>query len=48
MKTKYKQYKGFGINYINGSYRAEAYSSPQFTETNLTRLKKLIDNYLKT
>ena len=43
----YQQYKGYGIRFINGEYRAEAYASPQFTETNLSRLKKIINNYLK-
>jgi hypothetical protein len=41
------QYKGLCILFIRGEYRAEAYASPQFTDTNLKRLKKKIDNYLK-
>jgi hypothetical protein len=44
----YIQYKGFGIRFVNNEYRAESHSSPQFTETNLTMLKKLINNYLTT
>jgi hypothetical protein len=42
------QYKGFTINYIGGEYRADAYANPQFTNTNLAKLKKEINQYLKT
>jgi hypothetical protein len=41
------QYKGFTINYLRGEYRADAYASPQFTNTNLAKLKKEINEYLK-
>lgn len=41
------QYKGFGINFIRGQYRAEAYANPSFYDTNLERLKKQIRDYLK-
>ena len=41
------QYKGYTINYINGEYRADAYSNPQFTNTNLAKLKKEINQYLR-
>jgi hypothetical protein len=47
LSSFYTQYKGFGINYVQGAYRAEAHANPQFTETSLARLKKLINNYLK-
>ena len=39
-------YKGYGINYINGNYRAESYANESFYNTNLTKLKKDINNYL--
>ena len=42
------QYKGFTINYLRGEYRADAYANPQFTNTNLAKLKKEINQYLKT
>jgi hypothetical protein len=42
------QYKGFTINYIGGEYRADAYANPQFTNTNLAKLKKEINQYLIT
>lgn len=49
---KYKRgpiyYKGYGINYINGAYRAEAYANPSFSNTNLAKLKKRINQYLKS
>ena len=48
LSSFYTQYKGFGISYVQGEYRAEAYANPQFTETSLVRLKKLINNYLKS
>ena len=41
------QYKGFTINYLRGEYRADAYASPQFTNTNLAKLKKEINQYLR-
>lgn len=41
------QYKGFTINRIGNTYRADAYASPQFSGTNLNKLKKEINNYLK-
>jgi hypothetical protein len=41
------QYKGFTINYLRGEYRADAYASPQFTNTNLAKLKKEINEYLR-
>jgi len=40
-------YKGFGINFIRGEYRAAAYSEPTFTHTNLKKLKQLINEYLR-
>jgi hypothetical protein len=41
-----QQYKGFTLNYINGQWRADAYASPQITNTNLRELKKTINRYL--
>ena len=41
------QYKGFTINYIKGEYRANAYANPEFINTNLAKLKKEINQYLK-
>ena len=41
------QYKGFTINYLRREYRADAYASPQFTNTNLAKLKKEINEYLR-
>ena len=40
-------FKGFGINFIRGEWRAEAYANPSFYNTNLTKLKKEINNYLR-
>jgi len=42
------QYKGYTINYIRGEYRAEAYGNPQFTDTNLSKLKSKINKYLRS
>lgn len=41
------QYKGFTINYLRGEYRADSFSGDQFTDTNLARLKKKINKFLK-
>lgn len=41
-------YKGFVINFLYGEYRADAYANPQFTNTNLSKLKKEINQYLKS
>jgi len=41
------QYKGFTINYLRGEYRADAYANPQFSNTNLAKLKREINQYLK-
>jgi hypothetical protein len=40
-------YKGFGINWRSGEYKAAAYSNPTFTNTNLGKLKQQINEYLK-
>ena len=40
-------YKGYGINFYHNEYRASAYANPTFTHTNLKKLKKLINQYLK-
>lgn len=45
---KTHQYKGFTINYIGGEYRADAYGNPQFTDTNLAKLKSKINKYLRS
>ena len=45
-KSLYILYKGFGIQFIKNQYRAGNHTSPEFTETSLVRLKKLINNYL--
>lgn len=42
------QYKGFTINFLRGEYIADAYANPQFNNTNLTKLKIQINQYLKT
>jgi hypothetical protein len=47
-KTDPIQYKGFTINYLRGEYRADSYAGPQFSNTNLAKLKKEINQYLKT
>lgn len=41
-------YKGFCINFIGSSYRAEAYANPSFYSTNLEDIKKQINQYLKS
>lgn len=41
------QYKGFTINYLRGEYRADAYANPQFSNTNLAKLKQAINQYLR-
>lgn len=38
--TKVIQYKGFTISYYNGEWRASAYANPQFSNANLSKLKK--------
>jgi hypothetical protein len=41
-------YKGFTINRIGDRYRADAYyPRKQFVNTNLAKLKRDINNYLK-
>ncbi|QDP47349.1 MAG: hypothetical protein Unbinned4388contig1000_68 [Prokaryotic dsDNA virus sp.] len=40
-------YKGFGINYFNGFYRAAAYANPTFEGNNLKKILKQINTYLK-
>jgi len=40
-------YKGFGINFYASEYVAAAYANPTFTNTNLSKLKKQINNYLR-
>ena len=41
-------YKGFTINYTQGKYRAEAYGEDQLSNSNFSKLKKEINDYLKT
>lgn len=41
-------YKGYGITKYNKEYRAGAYANPQFSDTNLTRLKITINKYLRS
>jgi hypothetical protein len=48
MKKNFQTYKGFGIHFIRGSYRTIAHANPQFENTNLTKLKKEINQYLKS
>lgn len=41
-------YKGFTINRIGNRYRADSYyPQKQFVNTNLSKLKRDINNYLK-
>jgi hypothetical protein len=47
MKKTPTTYKGFTINYIRGLYRADAYANPQFSNTNFSKLKKEINEYLR-
>ena len=49
-KRKYSTteiYKGYGISKINGEYRANCYANPQFANSNIAKLKKEINQYLK-
>lgn len=39
-------YKGYGILKIKGEWRAEAYANPTFYDTNLTKIKAKINQYL--
>jgi hypothetical protein len=39
-------YKGFGITYMYGRYRAAAYANPTFEETSKAKLIKEINKYL--
>jgi hypothetical protein len=41
-------YKGFGINFYHNQYEAAAYANPTFCNTNLRKLKKEINSYLKS
>lgn len=43
----YTIYKGYAITKINGEYRAEAYANPSFYSTNLAKIKKQINQYLR-
>lgn len=45
--NKVIQFKGFTITFIRSEWRAEAHASPQFCNTNLSKLKKEINHYLK-
>ena len=45
-RDHYEQYKGYGIEFIQGEWRAEAYANPQFTDTCMVRLKRKIRKYL--
>lgn len=40
-------YRGFGINFYRGEWVASAYANPTFYDTNKSRLKKQIRDYLK-
>jgi len=40
-------YKGFTVIFINGEYRASAYSNPDFNSKSYSGLKKQINTYLK-
>ena len=47
--NKYKdtlRYKGYGIYFINGEYRATAYANPQLSATNFKDIKRQINKYL--
>jgi hypothetical protein len=47
LKRGYPAYfKGYGVNYINGNYRAAAYANPEFENKSLSKLKKEINQYL--
>jgi|GEM_PF-3840310 len=47
MKKEYQTYKGFGINLIRNEYTASAYANPTFFGSNLAKIKKAINQYLK-
>ena len=51
MKLKHGQtsyYKGYGITKIGLEYRASSYANPEFSNNNLSKLKKEINEYLKS
>lgn len=43
-----QQFRGFTINRIGTEYRAAAYANPQFSNTNLAKLKAEIIKYLNS
>ena len=47
-KRRTEYYRGFVINFIRGEWRATAYGNPTFYDTNKSRLKKQIRDYLKS
>ena len=42
------QYKGYTINFIQGTYRADAYGNPQIADKNFAKLKQKINQHLKS
>ena len=47
MKKSIQYYKGFGINLIQNEYTASAYANPTFYGTNVAKIKKAINQYLR-
>ncbi len=46
-KKEYQTYKGYGINLIQKEYTASAYANPTFYGTNISKIKKAINQYLR-
>ena len=47
MKKEFQQYKGFGISYVGNTYTATAYANPTFQGTNIAKIKRAINQYLR-
>ena len=47
MKQKFQTYKGYGISLNSNQYIAKCYANPTFYGTNLAKIKKAINQYLK-
>ena len=47
MKKEYQTYKGYGINLIQKEYTALSYANPGFFGSNLSKIKRAINQYLR-
>jgi hypothetical protein len=47
MKLKFQLYKGYGIYLKENQYQASCYGNPFFYVTNLAKIKRAINKYLK-